>query len=259
MEDFNNSIPDIEYFIYRSNTSNWTIIPSSTDFIDITYVISGTAVYTINGEKILVEEGDLLCIPKESDRSAISSCPAQFSCFATNFHMLKVDGGEVSVPLPLVSKIGVKDDLVFQFKRMNEEWLRRSPGSVMQVRSRFMHILQRLMEMLVYDQDTYGFDPRIKTAIRYITDRYAEVISIGDVAETVGLNQVYFGVLFRKETGVTFRDYINTIRLNQAEVMLRLGKLNVTEVAQKCGFSDVFYFSRLFKKQKGVPPSSMMQ
>lgn len=259
IEDFDSSVPNIEYFIYRNNTSDWTITPSLTDFIDITYITSGTAVYTVNGKNMLVEEGDLLCIPKETARSAISSCPAQFSCFAVNFHMLKVGGGETFVPLPLVSKLGIKDDLIFQFKCLNEEWLRRRPGSVMQVRARFMHILQRLTEILVYEQDTYGFDPRIKTAIRYITDRYAEPISIREVAETVGLNQVYFGVLFKKETGMTFRDYINTIRLNQAEAMLRLGKFNITEVAQKCGFSDVFYFSRLFKKLKGVPPSSMPQ
>jgi len=257
MDDFNNSVPGIEYFIYRSDTSSWTIIPSLTDFIDVTYVIGGTAVYDINGEKFLVEEGDLLCIPKTSSRSAVSSCPAKFTCFAVNFHMLKVGGGETSIPLPLISKVGLNDDLIYQFKRLNEDWLHRRPGYVMQTRSRFMHILQRLMEMLVYEQDAYGFDPRIKTAIRYITDRYAEPLSIGDVAETVGLNQVYFGALFKKETGVTFKDHVNKIRMNQAESMLRLGKLNVTEVAQKCGFSDVFYFSRLFKKIKGIPPSSI--
>jgi AraC-like DNA-binding protein len=256
-DDFNNSIPDIGYFIYRSNMPDWTIIPSQTDFIDLTYVIAGKATYMINNEKLSVEAGDLLCIPMDSDRSAVSCVPASFACFATNFRMYTVGHKEAVVPLPLISRIGINDDLILQFKRMNEDWLRRHPGYTMQVRARFMLILQRLMEMLVYDVDTFRFDSRVKTAIRYITDHYAEAITISEVAKAVSLNQVYFGSLFKKETKTTFRDYLNIIRLNQAEGMLQTGTWNVTEVALKCGFGDVFYFSRLFKKYKGVPPSAV--
>ncbi|MCL2841102.1 MAG: AraC family transcriptional regulator [Defluviitaleaceae bacterium] len=258
IDDFNNAIPVIEYFIYRNNTPNWMIIPSQTDFIDLTYIIDGKVTYTINNEKLLVETGDILCIPRNSNRSAISSPPqGKFACFATNFHLHSPQHKHLSVPLPLMSHIGINDDLILQFKKMNDDWLWRSPGYTMRARARFMLILQRIMEMLVYDANTCNLDSRVKTAIRYITNHYAEPISISEVANEVSLNPVYFGSLFKKETKTAFRDYLNMIRLNYAEGMLHTGKWNVTEVALKCGFSDVFYFSRLFKKHKGVPPSSV--
>ncbi|MCL1844058.1 MAG: AraC family transcriptional regulator [Defluviitaleaceae bacterium] len=257
IDDFNNSIPLIDYFKHRMHTPDWLIEYKRTNYIDITYIIGGQAIYTINRQKIPVQEGDLLCIPKGSERSAVSSNPASFECFAANFNLTSLTGEETVVPLPIQSQVGIHNDLISHYKKLNEDFLSRSPGYVMRVRARFMLIMQRFLEMLVYDVDTYKFDPRVKQAIRYITENYAEPMSISMVAASVSLNPVYFGTLFKRETRISFRDYLNTIRINQAEDMLRAGKWNVTEVAQHCGFTDVFYFSRLFKKHKGIPPSSV--
>jgi len=254
-DSFSDAVPNMGYFNYRNSTPAWQIEPALTDFVDLTYVVGGQAEYTIDGRLYSVKAGDLLCIPAGSSRSATSRNPACFESFAANFRMLTLEGENVAVPLPLISSIGIHEDIVSLYKRLNENWLRRSPGCVMRVRAVFMTILQRFMAMLVYEVDTYTFDPRVKTAIRYITDHYAEVMSISDVAKIVSLNPVYFGALFKKETTMTFRDYLNMIRLNQAEDMLRTGEWNVTEVGLRCGFTDVFYFSRLYKKHRGIPPS----
>jgi len=248
----------MEYFNFRNNTPAWRIEPAKTDFVDLTYIINGRAEYIIDGQAYNVTAGDLLCIPPGSSRVAGSVEPALFSGFAANFFMRAADGTDVDVPLPLHTNIGIHNDIISLYKKINEEWPRRSPGYVMRVRALFMAILQRLMAMLVYEVDTYRFDPRVKAAIRHISDHYAEPMQITDVANVVSLNPVYFGALFKKETQMAFRDYLNMIRLNQAEDMLRTGEFNVTEVALRCGFSDVFYFSRLYKKQKGVPPSKLL-
>jgi len=256
-DSFENAVPRLDYFVYRNSTPSWKIEPSHIDFVDLTYVIGGSAVYWINDKQYTVNEGDLLCIPSQSRRLAISHLAGSFECFAANFRMYDSSGDEVEVPLPLISSVGVHEGLVSQFKRLNENWLRRRPGYIMRGRAFFMLILQRLSEMLLYEVDTHRFDNRVKAAIRFITDNYAEPISITDAAKTVHLTPNYLGILFKQETSVTFRDYLNTIRLNQAEDMLRTGDGSITEVAHKCGFKDVFYFSRLFKKYKGTTPSSV--
>ena len=257
LDHFNNSIPTIGYFKHRISTPEWLIEYKRTNYIDITYITGGQAVYTINRQKYLAEEGDVLCIPKGSERSAVSSDPTKFECFAANFNLISLEGEEITVPLPIHSHVGIHNDLIAHYRKLNEDFLAKSPGYVMRSRGRLMLIMQRFMEMLVYEVDTYKFDPRVKQAIRFITENYAEPLTISAVAAAVSLNPVYFGTLFKKETHVTFRDYLNTIRVNQAEDMLRAGKWNVTEVAAHCGFSDVFYFSRLFKKHKGIPPSTV--
>lgn len=257
-DDFNNSVPVLEYFNYRHNSPAWQIEPAQTDFIDLTYVTAGRAEYIIDGKLYQVNEGDMLCIPKGSNRSASSAVPEAFAGFGANFFMRGTDGKEAEIPLPLITSIGIHDDVIGLYKKLNEDWLRRAPGYVMRTRAIFMLILQRYMAILLYEVNTYSFDPRVKAAIRYIADHYAEPMSITDVARSVSLNPVYFGALFKKETQMQFRDYLNMIRLNQAEDLLRTGEWNVTEVALRCGFNDVFYFSRVFKKVKGVPPSKML-
>jgi AraC-like DNA-binding protein len=257
LELFNNSVPTVDYFKHRVSTPEWLIEYKRTNYIDLTYITGGQAVYTVNRKKIFAQEGDVLCIPKGSERSAVSQDPTKFECFAANFNLFALTGEEMSVPLPVHSRVGIHNDLISHYRKLNEDFLARSPGYVMRARARLMLIMQRFMEMLVYEVDTYQFDTRVKQAIRFITENYAEHLTISAVAAAVSLNPVYFGTLFKRETRVTFRDYLNTIRINQAEDMLRAGKWNVTEVASHCGFTDVFYFSRLFKKHKGIPPSAV--
>jgi AraC-like DNA-binding protein len=257
LDILNNSVPTVDYFKHRTGTPDWHIDYTRTKYIDITYILSGQAVYTINRQKIVVEEGDLLCIPKGSERAAFSTDPVNFECYAANFQLHAQTGEEITLPLPLHAKVGIHNDLIAHYRKLNEDYISRTQGYVMRIRARFMLIMQRFMEMLVYEVDTYQFDPRIKQAIRFITENYAENLSISSVAASVSLNPVYFGTIFKRETHVAFRDYLNTIRINQAEDMLRTGKWNVTEVAGYCGFTDVFYFSRLFKKHKGIPPSAV--
>jgi len=255
---FDNAIPYIDYFSYRNNTHNWKIEHSITDFIDMTYVTGGEAVYVVNGKRISVSAGDLLCIPTQSSRVASSSSSEAFECFAVNFKMLDSNNMDVDIPLPLVSSVGIHVGIISMLKSLNENWLRRGPGYTMRVRAYFMLILQRFFEMLVYEVDTSRFDSRVKGTIRYITNNFAEPIGISDAAKEVHLTPNYLGILFKQEVGVTFRDYLNTIRLNQAEDMLRAGEGSITDIALKCGFRDVFYFSRLFKKYKGTTPSSVL-
>ena len=257
IDSFNDSVPILDYFKHRHSTPEWFISNKRTTYIDLTYITSGQAVYTINRQKYLAEEGDLLCIPAGSERSAGSSTPSDFECYAANFCLRTMNGQDSVVPLPILSSVGLHPEIISLYSKLNDEYVARVLGFEMRVRALFMLIIQRFMEMLVYNVDIYQYDPRVKSAIRYITENYADPLSIASVAAKVSLNPVYFGTLFKKETKTSFRDYLNTIRINQAEDMLRAGKWNVTEAAQNCGFTDVFYFSRLFKKHKGIPPSAV--
>ena len=257
--DLQDAIPTIDYFNYRHNTSDWFIAPSVTHFIDLTYCIGGTADYVVDEKKFTVGKGDVICIPKNSHRKATSESPAEFECFAVNFFLNElVTNNEVELPFPLVTNVGIHGNIMSLFRQLNESWLSKHDGYIMHTRAILMMLLQRFMALLVYDVNAFQFDPRIKKAMRYITDNFSQSITIEEVAKSVSLNPVYFGSLFKKETNTTFKDFLNKIRVNHAEDMIRTNKWNVTEAAHNCGFSDVFYFSRVFKKYKGIPPSEIL-
>ncbi|MGN0807222.1 MAG: helix-turn-helix transcriptional regulator [Candidatus Coproplasma sp.] len=76
----------------------------------------------------------------------------------------------------------------------------------------------------------------------------------------IPLNYDYVRKLFKKETGVTPREYLTSIRMNRAMVYIENGITNnysnftVSQIAEACGFAEPLYFSRVFKKHFGVSP-----
>jgi AraC-like DNA-binding protein len=64
----------------------------------------------------------------------------------------------------------------------------------------------------------------------------------------------YFSTLFKKETGKSVSDFIREKRMKRASHLLRTTDLQIQTVAEKCGILDLRYFSKLFKREYGVPP-----
>lgn len=89
----------------------------------------------------------------------------------------------------------------------------------------------------------------------YIERNFKDDIALGDVARLFGMSDSTLSRMFTRETGVHFTAYINTIRLNNAMTLLRQPNLTISDIAQRSGFINVEYFSRLFKKQLGITPT----
>jgi AraC-like DNA-binding protein len=256
--DYNNIVPQMDYFICRNCTPNWTIIPSVIDFIDLTYICDGEATYTINGATYKVEKGDLICIPKNSLRYAETNPENPIKSYACNFFLYDLKGNEVSLPFPIISKIDIRNDIIPLYQELNIEWMRKSPGYPLIVRSILLKILHRYFSILYYKDPLNNVTPCIKKTIRFIYDNYKSNMDVSDLADIAGLNPSYFGTLFKTSTGFTVKEYINRIRIDNAENMLSSGEFSVKEAACKCGFEDTYYFSKMFKKIKGYSPSKVI-
>ena len=81
-------------------------------------------------------------------------------------------------------------------------------------------------------------------------------LSLTSVAAHVNLSPGFFSTLLKKETGMRFAELLGDLRLKRAQDLLKNSEFNINEIAQKCGYTDIAYFSRCFKKRFGVSPSS---
>lgn len=90
----------------------------------------------------------------------------------------------------------------------------------------------------------------------YIAYHYAQNITLKRLAELYFMNEKYLGRLFLKETGKTFRQYLNDIRLQQAAKLLQGTRLTVLQIALECGYSNVTYFNRVFCAAFGSSPTA---
>lgn len=99
------------------------------------------------------------------------------------------------------------------------------------------------------------FSQEIRRAIDYINTNYFRDIKLGEIGKCVHLSEAYLSVLFKKETGEYFTDYVNCVRIEKAKSLLKTKDVNVTDIGEMVGYASLSYFSRMFKNIVGMSPA----
>ncbi len=95
-----------------------------------------------------------------------------------------------------------------------------------------------------------------KAILAYVNENYCRDISISSISKQFNVNGNYISQLFTKEVGTTFTQYLSKLRIDYACQLLTTTDLPINEIAEKTGYDDNFYFSRIFKRMKGTTPSA---
>lgn len=96
----------------------------------------------------------------------------------------------------------------------------------------------------------------LKKQIEQMLERFDEDINVQDLAASCNLSVSHFMREFKSVTGTSPKKYQQTLRINNAKLLLSSTDLLVSEISTCCGFSDPLYFSRLFKKVVGTSPAT---
>jgi YesN/AraC family two-component response regulator len=255
MNDLDNIIPSVNYFVKRCGTPDWRIIKDKIKFHELSYVYRGQATFIINNYKYNVQAGDLIYIPSGLYREAYSNNDNTLKMYSFNFNCFDYNNQNIKLPLSIINHIGLYDELINLFNSFSNIWNEQSPGFKLKSRAVFTDIIHTILTMIFYKGQSINSDDRIKRVKKYMLDNYNEDIQIKKLSDKVDLHPVYLGALFKKETGITIKEYITKIRINYAENLLSMENASVSKVAIQCGFDDIYYFSKVFKKYKGFPPS----
>lgn len=95
----------------------------------------------------------------------------------------------------------------------------------------------------------------VKEAIRYLQEHFAQSVTVDEVAAAVGFSKYYFSRGFKEITGRTLVDYLNVIRVSHARRLLASGRFNVSESAERSGFTNLSYFTKTYRRYVGNLPS----
>ncbi|MBP7402907.1 MAG: helix-turn-helix domain-containing protein [Clostridia bacterium] len=253
--DYDDLVPDLRNFIHRHCTPTWRIPTATVDFVDLTYVYRGHGTFIVNGTVLDAGPGDMICVPRGGTIQAGTDPDDPMCLFACNMILRDTAGFDASVPFPAYARIGVRDNLLTLYNELNTVWVRRRPGYRILVRSILLRILHLYFAILYFHNDAPDMDPHVVKAVRYLHENYSSAIDVGSLAGRIGLNRSYFGTVFRNATGLTVKEYLNRIRVDHAENLLVSGEFPVKDVAARCGFEDPFYFCKVFRRFKGLPPS----
>lgn len=99
----------------------------------------------------------------------------------------------------------------------------------------------------------------IELAIDYMHKHYREEISRDLLAQMTGFHPRFFSMLFKRETGYSFSDYLARIRIDRAKEQLLLTGGSLNDIARNVGYADGFYLSRKFKQVVGVSPTGYVR
>ena len=95
----------------------------------------------------------------------------------------------------------------------------------------------------------------VKKGIKYISKHLKEALTVDEIADYAGYSKYYFCRCFKDITGYTVNSYINQAKIARTYKILCRGESTVGDVAAEYGFSDISYFTKVFKKYSGMTPS----
>lgn len=132
-----------------------------------------------------------------------------------------------------------------------------TPGGMgkLRVKELFLRILYQIL-MGCKQEESSPHERVIEEAIAYIRGQYMIPLTLQDLAELFDMNPKSFSYFFHKYTGLHPIDYVIQYRMERALEILKAGNISIRDVAMTVGYPNPLYFSRLFKKKFGVPPSA---
>lgn len=234
--------------------------PAVRDYYLIHLVVSGKGVYTVKGEEHHISAGNAFIIRPQTlvSYSADEENPWEY-------YWVGFNGADAARLIDL--SVVDEDNPVITFTEQETEDIKKaflniysnfgtSPFQEMATVSKLFEAFSLIIKAAPKNNtDSSSARLYIKNAIKYIQRNFSDNIDVSDIANHIGLSRSHLYRIFISQLSMSPNEYLTQYRINQACVLLRTSDLSIGEIASSVGFDDQLYFSRVFKKLKGIPPS----
>lgn len=238
----------------------------------------GRAIFHIDSRPYEAAPGDLLFVPpgalhvgynltdEDVEYVAVVFHPSLLRVFhpdpAFERYMLPFLEGRAHIPAKLSAEDAQADSIRRLVRESTVEFEQQQAAYELIIRSNFHLLFALLSRRFLPERFASGRVPlrhseSFKPLIQHIESHLSEPLSVEQAARMVNLNPYHFCKTFKKLTGRTFVDFVNWLRMNEADRLLRESEWTITEIAEKIGCGNANYFTKLYKKYKNNPPSEV--
>lgn len=221
--------------------------PNRTEY-GVALVLSGSAVYDYGDCRETAVAGDVLFLQKGENYAVQVTSDTPWEHIVISFKLWE------DVPLPF--RRLHKATHTKQFEELFVEAVRVYEHGGVGFEWELTAAVYRILALLLQEtaKSEHSRYQGVANAAAFIDRHYKEPLQIETLAKISGYSVSHFSKLFTSLYGVSPLGYIHKVRIGRAKAMLRTEMFTLTEVAEACGFSNVYYFSRVFRKTVGVPP-----
>lgn len=230
-------------------------LPHIHTHLEMILLTSGSSMSTVDGHKFLIEAGDIfLAFPHQihfyHDLTPVSGL---IFIFPIDFYRELKEIFQSKIPFsPIIKAKDIPPDVTARLTQA--ECCNRSDKEFDRIAAKgyLLSVLGELLPCMNLQPSTGSHDS-IKSILSYCSVNYTEPISLDTLSEDLHLSKYYISHIFKERMGISFTDFINSLRVEHACSMLVKGA-NITEVAFSSGFSSIRTFNRAFAKNMGMSP-----
>lgn len=235
---------------FGKSVANWH------ENIELLFCTEGTGHTIINSNSVEMTPGTVTVVNSGMMHCTIADSEVlKYYCLIIDTDFLKTLGLDVE-NTDLAEYI--KDDRICEyFKTIVSEYYDKNDFYEAAIKGSVAALTTHIFRHYSLGKKQKISDDAIKRSIKYINEHFKEDILVSDIAEYVGFSRFYFSRKFTETVGCSVKEYIQIMRCREAEDMLLSHKYTVSEVAAECGFSDVSYFTKTFKRVLGYLPSKI--
>ena len=230
--------------------------------IEIITVLKGEGHFVCNDRDFVAKEGDIVVFNSDVVHRIYSDTKMVFLCYIIDSDFCTANG--LNLTDVYFCEHITDENLCILFKEVMKEYGGQYKSKISSTRTRFalLKFMIELHEKYAYQVKHSEFNVNyrsyeyIKKAIEYIRLNIKEKLTLEDISGHVNVSRFHLSKEFKRLTGKTIFEFVNITRCNKADLLLRQG-VSATETAHLCGFENLSYFSRTFKKYIGKLPSEI--
>lgn len=237
----------------------WQEKPHTHPFCEILFVFAGTGETIIDGVSYTIKKGDLIvynpqAVHSESTRNDAGLEMGYFGI--TNFqisdfpfdHLISKDAS------PILHTGANEEDFQFYFRSLVKEMCEDEQYNELMAKYWARLILIRILRLANISEAKFVANAIFTRIHQYLSVRFAEIESMDQICEELGVNKYYLSHVFKKYMGIPPMQYVTTKRIAHAKKLLTESDLTATAIGEACGYKDHVLFFKTFKKLEGITP-----
>lgn len=245
------------------------------DFLEVSYVLEGCASHTVEGVSTVLKKGDYFIIDYNKrhkykkvgdDTFKIINClfvPQLIDETLKNCHQLEEVVNNYLIKFDFYHLKDHPTKVIYHdtdghvgrlFHQLCEEYKNRPIRYLETMRCYLILILIDIMRQLQQPVPVETENEMVRYIADYVQKNFMEKLSLKEITKKYNYSLTHVSQTFHKETGMTFQEYIQSVRIRESCRLLINTSKKISDIAALAGYTNVKFFNEVFKRQTGMTP-----